>query len=456
MMLIIPYLLSLIIGITALNILLPQRDRLSMPLFFALAILTGMAESVFICFLSFLIFNQFHLFFILGTHLIEILIFIAVGSSVIIPRFRLSRKSLRQNLDLLAVLTGAGLLSWIYSSLYPHGGWDAWQVWNFKSKFLLLSGSHWKDLFDPSLWRSSPHYPLALPLWNAWTASCAPQLLDLAARLNAILFNLLTALLMFTTARQYSNSRWIALPVILPFTMPSYMFQATNQYADLFLTIFFLGALTALHSYQKTQNRYFLAITGIFLGILSFTKPEGAILAAITFLTGLAVLCRRTPLRRDWPLFWGAAALALIPAVIFFLFLSPGNQTFFNGLISADHPSTPSRLRIIVIFLLREIIGMHGGGLWGLILLTALMNFKQAFQKSLGLFFLPIILYLAVVGAYYWINTRFEILWWLSVSLKRILNSLLPAAITWLLLALSQKKSSSIADAEALQTTPSS
>jgi len=457
MTLLIPYFLSLTIGILALNILFSQQNRLSLPLFLALAFLTGMAESIFICFLGFLIFNRFHLPFIISAHLIEILIFLAFHIRRPLTKFRSAFKIPPLDPDLLIVLSLVGFLSWLYSSLYPNGGWDAWQVWNFKSKFLLLSGSRWKDLFDPILWRSSPHYPLALPLWNAWTAACAPHLLDLAARLNAILLNILTALVMFSTVRQYSNSRWIILPVLLPFTMPSYMLLATNQYADLFITVFFLASLTALFSYHRTHDVAFLAITGIFLGILSFTKPEGVILAAIIFLTGHMIFQRPSFLRRDALLFWIATGLALVPAAIFFLFLSPGNQTFFNGLISTEHPSTLSRLTIIFIFLGREILGMHGGGLWGLILLSALLNFKQAFQKKFALFFLPIILYLSVVGTYYWINTRFEILWWLSVSLKRILNSLIPAAVTWIILAIcSQKKSSSITDAEARKHNPSS
>lgn len=440
MTLLIPYFLSLTTGILALNLLFSQQNRLSLPLFLALAFLTGMAESIFICFLGFLIFNRFHLPFIIGAHLIEIFIFLAVSSRRPLAKLRPGLNLSPWEPDLLIVLGLVGCLSWLYSSLYPNGGWDAWQVWNFKSKFLLLSGTHWKDLFDPMLWRSSPHYPLALPLWNAWTAACAPHLLDLAARLNAILLNMLTALVMFSTARQYSNSRWIILPVLLPFTMPSYMFLATNQYADLFITVFFLASLTALFSYHKTHDIAFLAITGLFLGVLSFTKPEGAILAVITFLTGHIIFRRPSFPRRDVSLFWVATGLALVPAAIFFLFLSPGNQTFFNGLTSTEHPSTLSRLRIIAIFLGREILGIHGGGLWGLILLSALLNFKQAFQKKFALFFLPIIFYLSVVGAYYWINTRFEILWWLSVSLKRILNSLIPAAITWITLAVVQKK----------------
>jgi hypothetical protein len=48
-----------------------------------------------------------------------------------------------------------------------------------------------------------------------------------------------------------------------------------------------------------------------------------------------------------------------------------------------------------------------------------------------------LLLYLGAVMAYYAVNTFFEIDWWLSTTLARILFALIPTIVLWIGVALS-------------------
>lgn len=438
-MIFIPYLLTFLIGFFGLKALIRDKKTISTPLFFCLSCLIGIAESIFICFFSFIFLNRFHLPFITALHLIEIaLLFFMTKQYLSFTHWRILLK--KYNINFLCLLVFCGLLAIIYAKTYPFGGWDAWQVWNFKSKFLLLSGTQWKELFTPSLWRSSPHYPLALPLFNAWTWSFAngtPASIPFA---NTIIFNILVGGLMFSFLHNHSQNKFSYLPAILLFLIPSYMILATSQYCDILLGLFFLASLVVIYQSYVSQKNEFLLLGGIFLGLLSITKPEGTILAGIVFLATHFYLLQQKNKQETLFVFWLSTLIAGIPAILFLLFLSPGNQTFINGLTSITQPSTLLRLKIILAFFIVEVSHIKWGFLWGLILLAGLLNLNRIFKKDLFIFFFPIAVYLLIIFTYYWVNTYFKIDWWLAVSLSRILSSLLPAIIVWVSLAILSKK----------------
>jgi len=183
-------------------------------------------------------------------------------------------------------------------------------------------------------------------------------------------------------------------------------------------------------------------LSGLFLGLLSFTKPEGLVAALILLaLTAGQFLFwakpKNTTVRTQIALA-GIVGIVLgfIPAAIFQLFFSPGNQTLINGLSSADHPVTLYRLKMIFAFLGAELIGEKWGGLWGLLGVAVIVLIRSAFRKEIRLIPLFLTLYMGVVLFYYFLNTYFKIEWWLQVSLHRILFSLLPAFLLWVFYAL--------------------
>ena len=55
-------------------------------------------------------------------------------------------------------LTVFAALSW----KTPHGGWDAWAMWNLRARFLFRAGIHWADAFSEHL-GEHVNYPLFIP-----------------------------------------------------------------------------------------------------------------------------------------------------------------------------------------------------------------------------------------------------------------------------------------------------
>ena len=258
--------------------------------------------------------------------------------------------------------------------------------------------------------------------------------------MNTVIFNITAAILMLGIIRQKTHHKFSAVPIVILFCIPLYMILATSQYCDILIGIFLLGALGAVQQAQSSSAKPYLVLTGIFIGTLSFTKPEGAILAAIVFVAAHILILKNTHRPSGLVWFWASALTAGIPTILFQLFLSPGNQTFINGISSAIQPAALMRLKIILAFLCVELASIKWGFLWWLILLAGVLNFNRIFRKEFIIFPGVIFCYMLVVLLYYWVNTYFKIEWWLLVSLSRILSALIPAVITWISIGILAKK----------------
>ena len=74
---------------------------------------------------------------------------------------------------ILAVTIVVAAMSFVgASTVYPHGEWDAWAIWNLRARFLSrLAPFEWHDAFPPLLAWSHLDYPplLSLSVARAWT-----------------------------------------------------------------------------------------------------------------------------------------------------------------------------------------------------------------------------------------------------------------------------------------------
>jgi len=90
---------------------------------------------------------------------------------------------------------------------------------------------------------------------------------------------------------------------------------------------------------------------------------------------------------------------------------------------------------VILVYPWFEFISGKWNGYWLLALAGILWGGKKLWQSTPGLIGISLILYLGVVMAYYAVNTFFEIQWWLSTTLSRILFALIPTITLWIGLA---------------------
>lgn len=444
MIYLIPLLISLALGFFALRLIFPVSVRPSFLLQLFLGTTLGIFLSVFIGFTSLLFLSQFNAPYVIGIHVALFILLILVDKSIHKKDPLLSMPFFDKT-DLLILLV-AGLLTIpviLHANLYPYGGWDAWSCWNMKARFIFLGGEDWKNMFDPVLWRSNIAYPFLLPLASAWLWCFNGSVDPLAPRILTCLVPFLTIGLLAGILRAFTKEVFALLAPVWIFSLIFVIKLASSQYSDHVVGLYFMSLLGCFFLFNKTQARGWLILTGLFLGALSFSKSEGLVLALISggfiSLSLLTATIKGPGKKANIMIFVLFAALALIPTVLFQLLLAPDSHTFVNGLTSAEKPTSLARLLITATFFGIEFTSLKWMGFWILALAVALANFRRAFLSNLVIAPLIIITYLLIVGGVYYINTFFEIIWWLSTTLNRIIFALIPAVTLWAFASTSEK-----------------
>jgi len=406
------------------------RLHLILHILLALALGLGMAGTS--TFYMHILLNQSNHWLPIGL-VVLIIIILYRQSKDVLRSFTAFRMTKAIALSLLALAILAIPLS-MTAHYFPLGGWDAWSCWNLKAKFIFLSSDNWKDILAPSFWRSNTNYPLLWPLINVWFWDLGGRFDQAIPMLNSILIALLTAGILIFGLLELTGLVWpsIALAVIitaLPFGVTLYI----SQYSDSLVGLFLLSAFMSLLLAEKYKLPKLKILSMIFLGLMTFTKNEGLMLGGIS---ALLILWHERSHKKELKNLIISFSLAALPTIIFTLFIAPKNEAFINGLTSADKHSTWERLSVILAYPWYEMISGKWNGLWILILGGILLAGKKLWQSSLGIIALSIILYLGVVLAYYEVNTFFEIQWWLSTTLSRILFALVPTLVLWIGLGL--------------------
>jgi len=437
-------LISLAAGFLIIRLLTAGRLNLILHLLLALALGFGIDGTV--AFYTHILFNQFNRWIpvgivVMGIVLLQTLRPVSLRSkrSHLLKEIASSLKNASRN-DTIGGLLILGILAIplaISGHYFPLGGWDAWSCWNLKAKFIFLGQENWKDLLSPGLWRSNTHYPLLWPLINVWFWDLGGSFEQAVPMLNSIVFALLTAGILLFGLLELTGLLWpsIAAAVLvtaLPFGVTLY----SSQYSDALLGLFLLSAFITWLLAEKHNLPKLKILSVIFLGLMSFTKNEGLMAAAIC---ALALFWHGRSNKKELKPLIIAFFIALLPTIIFTLFMAPKNEAFINGLASTDKPTNLARLSVILAYPWFEFISGKWNGFWLLALGGILLAGKKLWQSTLGVIGVSLVLYLVIVMVYYDINTFFEISWWLSTTLSRILFALIPTITLWIALALIAK-----------------
>jgi hypothetical protein len=442
------YLLGILIsgalGFLLIRLLTAGRLHFIIHLLLALALGLGIDGTV--TFYTHILFNQFNRFLPIGIVIAGTLILFFIKGTK--PVKKKNKKEITAHHDLtFTPAHGWGILTLVLLSLplaisahhYPLGGWDAWSCWNLKAKFIFLGQENWKDVLAPGLWRSNTHYPLLWPLINVWFWDLGGKFDQAVPMLNSIVFALLTAgILLFglleLTGKLLASIAAAVIVTALPFGVTLY----TSQYSDSLLGLYLLSSLMCMLLAEKYNLPKLKILSMVFLGLMSFTKNEGLVAAGITV---LLILWHELPKKNGFPIkafgndtgkliFW--FVLAALPTIIFTLFMAPKNEAFINGLTSMDKPTNWMRLSVIAVYPCVELVSGKWCGFWVLVLGGVLLAGKKLWRSTLGMIGLSLILYVGTVMTYYAVNTFFEISWWLSTTLSRILFALIPTIALWI------------------------
>lgn len=445
-----PYILSLVIGYLSVDLLTRRNAHSDRAVNFFFGVGVGLGISAFLTFASFIILDCFSRTFVLVAHAL-----ILAGLIYLNKRFPRQKEKtaettpplvIYQTIGLHTILLLATLTLCFFYKAYPFGGWDAWQVWNFKAKLLFLGGTHWRDIFLPSLWQTSPHYPLLLPLINVWAWVFQSEPLRVTPFLTSFVSSYATMGLLFSALFWLTKRSEMILAPLLLLSLPGFGTLATSQYSDILVGYYILAAIVGFIVVRNKKIREFALPTGLCAGFLAFSKPEGGI--AAIFIAGLGIVhliaakgqgWKNRDTRRIIGLFLAGFLPALIPSVIFHSILSPENQTFINGFLNHDHPTTLARIKAIFTFILFYFLSKDMRLFWVLLFVGLLTANRRAIK---GKEIIPsfLLLYLSTVIVYYAMNTYFEIVWWLKVTVFRIYFTLLPLSVFWIFYSLGQKE----------------
>lgn len=228
-------------------------------------------------------------------------------------------EALSAALLLLGLAAAAAALWWIFEAA-PHGGWDAWAIWNQRARFLSRAGPEWRAAFAPGAAPGQPGYPPALPLLVARLFAFAGEAVA-APQALAALFTLATPAALAGAVAARAGAAAGGAAGLLLLGAVRWVDLGGLQYADVPVAAFLLlGAACAGPAGRGPAPRGAGLAAGLALGLAGLVKNEGLAGAAwLVVAWGALAVRRRGPAAAAREL--GALALgAAAPAAAWLAF----------------------------------------------------------------------------------------------------------------------------------------
>jgi hypothetical protein len=190
---------------------------------------------------------------------------------------------------LLALALGTSLSMmlagmWAYADSNPHGGWDAFAIWNVRARFLTGPGDVWRNAISPLFAeKSHPDYPLLSAGFIARCWKVAGRYDTAVPIATAFLFFTATvALLVSCLVLIRSLSAGLLAGLVL-LTGDVYLQQPMSQFADVPLAFYYLAALAliSLARLGESRNRVLLTLAGAAAASAAWTKNEGLLFLVV-------------------------------------------------------------------------------------------------------------------------------------------------------------------------------
>jgi hypothetical protein len=331
-------------------------------------------------------------------------------------------------------------LAFLYGTfIFPHGGWDAWAIWNLAARYLFAGRTEWSLLFDPAIFHSD--YPMLLGSSVARLWIYRSRVDFIAPAVVAFLFSLATFGLLLCLAnltRGGVASRLAGLALLGSSTI---LVIAPTQCADIPLGYYLLGTLGCLSLYPRIPKSGLLVFAGMFLGLGAWTKNEGWLLIVAVLLGWLAtriIFDRKSFFTRGRLREAGWLLAGLIPVIVFPLiqkwFLAPPND-----IIAGQGAKTLARIGDPVrwIEISREFAVMlislepkYSAPLGLLVVMVTVFGIREKAFSRPEVWTNLLTLGAAILG-YFWVYliSPHNLNWHLSTSLFRLYGQLWPAAV---------------------------
>jgi len=177
----------------------------------------------------------------------------------------------------------------------PDGGYDAFQIWNLRARFLARGGDGFRAAFSSGmeLWAHAD-YPWLVPGVVAQAFLLGGTESPLIPAAVAAVFAALTVAIPSLALARERGTRWGLLGGIALLTTPCFAVFSAHQESDVPLAVYLAAAaaLLVLADRDSREARRLLLLAGFAAGLGAWTKNEGALYAAC-LAAGLAVHSRR-------------------------------------------------------------------------------------------------------------------------------------------------------------------
>ncbi len=328
----------------------------------------------------------------------------------------------------------------------PHGGWDAFTIWNLKAKFLAGGGGAWRNAMSPVgggtlVGASHPGYPLLVPaaVASAWTmqgetASATPSATPAAL---SVLFAFATVAVLCGAIAWMRGEAAGLIALLLLLGSEGFVSQAGVQNADVPIGFYFLAALTLLvFASDQGWPRGTVALAGLCCGFAAWTKNEGLPFAILAV---AAVAWRGGRKSAGWMALGALPVMAVLGA--FKLLLVHDAEAVFPRTLgeALSKAADPSRWMQIAESFIQSVWQM--GAPWAHpVLLAAILavtlGLARARVREQIWLAVPIAGLLAAdFGAY--LVTMADLTWQLSTSNVRLLVQVWPSLLLLTMLAIS-------------------
>ena len=438
-----PFVISSYIGYFLTKAILQDPDGLNPVLRIALAFGLGLSVSVHLLFYSYLVFNSYHPRTVLGLHLI-ICVFLAVWAGTFSPgrpqpggglvshlkKIFCPSRELFSRLALAAFFLFALYLIQSMAAIHPYGEWDATAIWNLKSKFLILGGESWRNLFHLHRYTNTDN-PLFLSLVHAWSWTLHNGSFTQVPFMTGIIFSLACAAGLWGGLAQHIFKGLAFLATALLVFLLPFLHSGTTQYADIVLSFYLLLSMNILMLSLVKLNRRYALISGFLIGSLPFIKNEGFIMAALLVFFSVIFISVK-PHRTDrkqllLPLALGLL-LAVQPSLIIKTYSAYPLHFFVNKAGLGTNYDTVAVLLIAVKHFFEVVTRPAYSFLWLLLAFMALRDPRQYIRGETAVMTAFLVSYSGSILAIYSV-TDYDPAWIITLSLERILLYLLPTIL---------------------------
>ena len=206
----------------------------------------------------------------------------------------------------------------------PQGAFDAWSIWNRAARFLYRDTENWHATLSPELyWENHADYPLLVPLNIAWGWKALGAETTRTPIVQAAVFLLGSAGLLFAALSLTRTPAQAALGVLLLCATPFLTLSASGLLADVPIQFFILASLVLMFLALTRGQGPLMALSGLMAGLAGWTKNEG-LLFMLAAVLGLA-LTRYKDMRRSLVLFISGLVLPLAVILTFKGMAPPGD-----------------------------------------------------------------------------------------------------------------------------------